>query len=139
MDLIKNLSADGSDEFSHYATTSTFEKVYILGGLIKKWYDVSATDTIAVFSYGEWTLFDTMVHRRSGHAAMTNGPLTMILGDSQCDPDTRRLIELWELEDQNAWSVLDQRLSESLSHGRPIADRSCSRFLFKIFAQDFCK
>ena len=70
---------------SSYATTSTEDSVYILGG----WTSDSDTGlkcpTIAQFKDGEWNKVADLRQSRHAHGAISYGSLTMVVGGSSAD------------------------------------------------------
>ena len=71
--------------FSHYATTSTEESVYIIGGWT---YDSSKghrTPVIAEYKNDKWYNVGNLNQSRHAHAAITYGSLTMVIGGTSTD------------------------------------------------------
>ena len=70
---------------SHYATTSTEESVYIIGG----WTDDSSTGyktpIIAEYKNDQWYNVGSLKQSRHAHGAITSGALTMVIGGSSTD------------------------------------------------------
>ena len=70
---------------SGYATTSTEESVYIIGG----WTGDSSTDSrtpiIAEYKNDQWTNVGNLNQPRHAHSAITSGSLTMVIGGSSTD------------------------------------------------------
>ena len=60
-----------------YATTSTDDSVYIIGGYISS---SSPSSTIAKYSGGSWTKTGSLKQARLGHGAITLEGITMIIG-----------------------------------------------------------
>ena len=67
---------------SNYATTSTEESVYIIGG----WTDDSSTGyrtpIIAEYKNDQWYNVESLKQSRHAHGAITSGSLTMVIGGS---------------------------------------------------------
>ena len=70
---------------THYATTSTEESVYIIGG----WSGDSSTDdrisVIAEYKNRQWYNAGNLNQSRHAHGAITSGSLTMVIGGSSAD------------------------------------------------------
>ena len=67
---------------SHYATTSTEESVYIIGG---QHYDTRGRSSIiAEYRNAKWYA-GNLNQSRDGHGAITSGSLTMVIGGSSTD------------------------------------------------------
>ena len=62
---------------SHYATSSTRNSVYIIGGMAG-----SSTNSpiIAQYKNDEWHNVGNLKQTRHGHGAITSGSLTMVIG-----------------------------------------------------------
>ena len=72
---------------SHYATTSTEESVYIIGGFT---YDSSTgnkTPVIAEYKNDQWYNVGSLKQSRHAHGAITSGSFTMVIGGSSAAPD----------------------------------------------------
>ena len=70
---------------SYYATASTEESVYIIGGWT---YDSSTnnrTPIIAEYKNDEWYNVGSLNQSRHAHGAITSGSLTMVIGGSSDD------------------------------------------------------
>lgn len=63
---------------SHYATTSTRDSVYIIGGLTND-YSVSSS-VIAEYKDGIWKNSGNLAEARKSHAAITSGSITLVIG-----------------------------------------------------------
>ena len=63
---------------SHYATASTDESVYIIGGYIAG--SPSYTSTIAEYKDGDWKNVGNLAQGRHAHGAITSGSTTMVVG-----------------------------------------------------------
>ena len=61
---------------SDYATTSTAESVFIIGG----WTGSTQSSKIAKYSDGSWTKPGSLKKSRSSHGAITIEGITMIIG-----------------------------------------------------------
>ena len=72
---------------SHYATTSTEESVYIIGGWIAE--NGRTTDyrtpVIAEYKSDRWYNAGNLYQTRHAHGAITSGSLTMIIGGESTD------------------------------------------------------
>ena len=71
--------------FSNYATTSTEESVFIIGGFT---YDSSTgnkTPVIAEYKNDQWYNVGSLKQSRHAHGAITSGALTMVIGGSSTD------------------------------------------------------
>jgi len=79
---------------SSYATTSTDESVYIIGG----WTGSTQSSTIARYSNGSWTKPGSLKQGRTGHGAITIEGITMILGGEFNSYSITTITELWEFE-----------------------------------------
>ena len=62
---------------SHYATSSTKNSVYIIGGYIN---GPTNTPIIAQYKNDEWHNVGNLKQTRHGHGAITYGSLTMVIG-----------------------------------------------------------
>ena len=71
---------------SYYSTASTSEAAYIIGGEYTK--DVKA-DIIAEFKNNAWRQLGTLTKGRYGHASISLGDETMVIGGISSD---RRLV-----------------------------------------------
>ena len=63
---------------SFYATASTDESVYIIGGFTAG--SPSRTTAIAEYKDGNWKLVGNLAQARSDHSAITSGYTTMVIG-----------------------------------------------------------
>ena len=63
---------------SGYATASTDESVYIIGGYTAGSPD--RTTAIAEYKDGNWKIAGNLAQARSGHSAITSGYTTMVVG-----------------------------------------------------------
>ena len=79
-----------SSSISNYATTSTEESVYIIGGY-------PTTPIIAEYKNHQWYNAGQLKQSRSNSAAITFGSLTMVIGGSGASGQ-RFGTEIWELE-----------------------------------------
>ena len=69
----------------YYATTSTDESVYIIGGFT---FDSSTgyqTPIIAEYKNDQWYNVGSLKQSRNGHGAITSGSFTMVIGGSSPD------------------------------------------------------
>lgn len=66
--------------FSNYASTSTEESVYIIGGFMSDSSIGNHTPIIAKYTNDEWFNIGSINKPRDGHTAITYGSLTMIIG-----------------------------------------------------------
>ena len=66
---------------THYATTSTEESVYIIGGNG----DSNALSVIAEYKNDEWFNIGNLQQARSSHGAITSGSWTMVIGGGSAD------------------------------------------------------
>ena len=70
---------------SHYATTTTEDSVYIIGG----WSSGSSAENripiIAKYKSDKWYNEGNIYQTRANHSAITYGPLTMIIGGASND------------------------------------------------------
>jgi len=107
-----------------YATTSTEESVYVIGGLTE-WDTYFSyrphSSIVAKYSNGIWTNVGSLKQGRYGHGAITTEGMTMIIGGvvfrSMYDgsgPITDT--ELWEF-DASGTEVNDPTLSDAYSEG----------------------
>ena len=78
----------------HYATTSTPDSVFILGGYFTS---TRYIDKIAQFKAGVWYDSGTLMEGRYSHGAISNGIETMIIGG------VSEKIEIWESSDDSKW------------------------------------
>ena len=62
-----------------YATASTSDAVYIIGGYTGCW-SKSRLSTIAEFKDGRWRRAGNLANSRIKHGAITLGSLTMVVG-----------------------------------------------------------
>ena len=67
---------------SHYATTSTKESVYIIGG--QHYETRGRSSIIAEYRNAKWYA-GNLNQSRDGHGAITSGSLTMVIGGSSAD------------------------------------------------------
>ena len=67
---------------SYYATSSTENSVYIIGGYIAS---PSSTPIIAEYQNDEWHNVGNLKQARIGHGAITSGSLTMVIGGYDYD------------------------------------------------------
>ena len=65
---------------SHYATSSTDESVYIIGGYSPGVPVDYFTSTIAEYKNGNWKNVGDLAQARHAHGAITSGSITMVLG-----------------------------------------------------------
>ena len=72
---------------TYYATTSTEESVYIIGGWTDDSLTVGRTPIIAEYKNDEWYNAGSLKQSRHGHGAITSGSLTMVIGGSSTSPD----------------------------------------------------
>ena len=72
---------------STYATTSTEESVYIIGGFIGDPFSSnhSKTPIIAQYKNDEWYNVGSLKQSRHAHGAITSGSLTMVIGGDSAD------------------------------------------------------
>ena len=68
-----------------YATTSTEESVYIIGGWTADSSTGSRTPIIAEYKKDQWTNVGNLNQSRHAHGAITSGSLTMVIGGSSTD------------------------------------------------------
>ena len=74
---------------SYYATASSKESVYVIGGNTAEGPHYSTT-IIAEYKNDEWYNVGNLKQSRYAHSAITSGPLTMIIGGNQ-----QNSAELW--------------------------------------------
>ena len=65
-----------------YATTSTEESVYIIGGFIQASATGERTPIIAEYKNDQWYNAGSLKQSRHAHGAITSGSLTMVIGGS---------------------------------------------------------
>ena len=63
---------------SQYATASTSDSVYIIGGFTNG--SPYQTSTIAEYNNESWKSVGNLAQARSGHGGITDGPITMVVG-----------------------------------------------------------
>ena len=63
---------------SHYATASTSDSVFIIGGYTAG--SPYSTSTIAEYKDGTWQKKGDLAQARYGHGAITSGSTTMVVG-----------------------------------------------------------
>ena len=63
----------------YYATSSTEQSVYIIGGYIN---GQTQTPIIAEYKNDEWYNIENLKQARHGHGVITSGSLTMVIGGS---------------------------------------------------------
>ena len=68
-----------------YATTSTEESVYIIGGYTGDSSTGGKTPIIAKYKNDEWYNVGSLIQSRNGHGAITSGPVTMVIGGWSAD------------------------------------------------------
>ena len=66
----------GFSKISLYSVASTNEAAFIIGG----WGSAITNDRIAQFRDNTWSIFGNLQRPRSGHASITSGDKTMIIG-----------------------------------------------------------
>jgi len=105
---------------SHYSTTSTSSAAYIIGGFV-------SPTTIAEFKHGQWSKVGDLSTGRYGHASITDGVQTIIIGGNVSG--TNAETEIWTLEN-----------SESLQSSNPILPGGQYRYGTALFLvdSDFC-
>ena len=62
-----------------YATASTKESIFILGGTVKS-HPTQKTSRVAEYKAGIWKHVGDLAQAKSGIRAITSGPVTMIIG-----------------------------------------------------------
>ena len=67
-----------------YATASTIESVYIIGGYTR----FDTITTIGEYRDGKWSIAGNLSQARDCHAAISFGAYTMIVGGSPDDGET---------------------------------------------------
>ena len=67
---------------AYYATTSTEESVYIIGGFTYDSSTSSRTPVIAEYKNNQWSNAGSLNQSRYAHGAITSGSLTMVIGGS---------------------------------------------------------
>ena len=67
---------------AYYATTSTEESVYIIGGFTYDSSTSSRTPIIAQYKNNQWLNVGSLNQSRYAHGAITSGALTMVIGGS---------------------------------------------------------
>ena len=70
---------------SHYATTSTEESVYIIGGYTGDSSTGRRTPIIAEYKNDQWYNVGSLKQSRHAHGAITSGSLTMVIGGRSSD------------------------------------------------------
>ena len=68
---------------SYYATASSKESVYIIGGNTAVGSENYSTTIIAEYKNDEWYNVGNLKQSRYAHGAITSGALTMIIGGNQ--------------------------------------------------------
>ena len=74
----KSYQNDFIFRIGYYATASTDECVYIIGGSTAG--SPSYTSTIAEYKDGDWKNVGNLVQGRHAHGAITSGSITMVVG-----------------------------------------------------------
>ena len=64
---------------SGYATASTKESIFILGGTVKI-HPTQHTSRVAEYKDGIWKHVGDLAQAKSGIGAITSGPVTMLIG-----------------------------------------------------------
>jgi len=101
------------DRISGYATASTAESVFIIGG----WTRSIRLSTIAKYSDGSWTKLGSLKQARNNHGAITIEGITMIVGGwDGIHGSGSTNTELWEFESSGT-EIINPKLSESFSYG----------------------
>ena len=67
-------------QISMYATTSTEESVFVIGGFTNVSLDGLRTSIIAEYKDDKWNNVGNLNQARQAHGAIKSGPLTMIIG-----------------------------------------------------------
>ena len=67
---------------AYYATTSTDDSVYIIGGFTYDSSTSSRTPIIAEYKNNQWRNAGSLNQSRYAHGAITSGGLTMVIGGS---------------------------------------------------------
>ena len=84
-----NVAADypfnSGKQISMYATTSTEESVFIIGGFTNVSSDGLRTSIIAEYRADEWNNAGNLKQPRQAHGAIKSGSLTMIIGGESID------------------------------------------------------
>ena len=70
---------------AYYATTSTEESVFILGGYTHDSSTGYKTPIIAEYKNDQWYNVGNLHQSRHAHGAITSGGLTMVVGGSSAD------------------------------------------------------
>ena len=70
---------------SFYATASTEESVYIIGGWTSDSSTGQRTPTIAEYKNDQWYNVGSLNQSRHAHGAITSGSLTMVIGGDSTD------------------------------------------------------
>jgi len=101
------------DRISGYATASTDDSIYIIGGYTNG--SPKRSPTIAKYSEGSWTKTGSLKQARSGHGAMTIEGITMIIG-GMFNSGLTTNTELWEFESSET-KIIKPTLSWEYSNG----------------------
>ena len=70
---------------SHYATTSTQNSVYVMGGYTHDSSTNRKTSIIAKYTNDDWFAVGNLRQSRHGHSGITFGSMTMIIGGISTD------------------------------------------------------
>ena len=84
-----NVAADypfnSGKQISMYATTSTEESVFVIGGFTNISQEGLRTSTIAEYKDDEWNNAGNLKQARQAHGAITSCSLTMVIGGESID------------------------------------------------------
>ena len=80
-----NFKTDFLSRISYYATASTEESVYIIGGWTGDMSTFEKTPIIAEYKNDKWYNVGSLKQSRHSHGAITSGSFTMVIGGESPD------------------------------------------------------
>ena len=90
---------------SYYATTSTEESVFIIGGWTADSQTGSRTSIIAEYKNDQWYNAGNIKQSRHAHGAITSDSLTMVIGGSSADDHPWVSKFQTDIMDDNLWFI----------------------------------
>ena len=81
------ISVNSFCRITHYATASTKDSVYIIGGFTYDSTIGDRTSVIAEYRNDKWNIVGNLNQARHGHSAIKSGALTMVIGGSSTNSE----------------------------------------------------
>lgn len=97
-----------SDYIANYATASTSEAAYVIGG---RW----SQDVIAEFKNNVWSQFGTLTSGRHSHKSISMGDEWLVIGGLSDGTDAT-VTEIWNFENEQN-TVINHTLGQAYSYG----------------------